>query len=179
MKFVAITNTNGLSNAITTTKYSILTWLPKSLWEQFRRIANIYFLVVSVLMLIGTYAPSLYQTPLDAWSTVSTLVIVLMITSIKEGLEDIQRYKSDKTDNIAKVTLVTFDENGNLVERQIEKQYIKSGDIVKLSGKIDVPVDMILLMFLDSLHVVSQIHVSPSFAVHIASEIITGANKYG
>lgn len=142
----SIVNTNGLSNAITTTKYSIISWLPKSLWEQFRRIANIYFLVVSVLMLIGTYAPSLYQTPLDAWSTVSTLVVVLMITSIKEGLEDIQRYKSDTTDNIAQVTIVTFDENGKLVEKRIEKQYIQSGDIVKLSGKCDVPVDMILLM---------------------------------
>jgi len=143
---IAIVNTNGLSNAITTTKYSILTWLPKSLWEQFRRIANIYFLVVSVLMLIGTYAPTLYQTPLDAWSTVSTLVIVLMITSIKEGLEDIQRYKSDTTDNVAQVTVVTFDENGKLVEKRIEKQYIQSGDIIKLAGKCDVPVDLILLM---------------------------------
>lgn len=142
----SIINTNGLSNAITTTKYSILTWLPKSLWEQFRRIANIYFLVVSILMLIGTYAPSLYQTPLDAWSTVSTLVVVLMITSIKEGLEDIQRYKSDTADNIAKVTIITFDDNNNLVEKRIEKQHIQSGDIIKLSGKIDVPVDMILLM---------------------------------
>ena len=45
-----IKNTVGLTNSITTTKYSIFTWLPKSLWEQFRRIANVYFLVISVLM---------------------------------------------------------------------------------------------------------------------------------
>ena len=47
---VGIVNNNGLSNEITTTKYNIVTWLPKSLWEQFRRIANVYFLVISVLM---------------------------------------------------------------------------------------------------------------------------------
>jgi hypothetical protein len=45
-----INNRNGLSNEISTTKYSILSWLPKSLWEQFRRIANVYFLVISLLM---------------------------------------------------------------------------------------------------------------------------------
>ena len=45
-----INNTNGLSNEISTTKYNIFSWLPKSLWEQFRRIANIYFLVISLLM---------------------------------------------------------------------------------------------------------------------------------
>jgi hypothetical protein len=47
---LAVANTNGLSNMISTTKYSLITWLPKSLWEQFRRIANVYFLLISVLM---------------------------------------------------------------------------------------------------------------------------------
>lgn len=45
-----VNNTNGLSNAITTTKYTWYSWLPKSLWEQFRRVANIYFLLISILM---------------------------------------------------------------------------------------------------------------------------------
>ena len=49
--------------------------------------------VRQLLQLIGTYAPELYSTPLDAWSTVATLIVVLMITCIKEGLEDIQRFK--------------------------------------------------------------------------------------
>lgn len=38
------------ANAISTTKYTWYSWLPKSIWEQFRRIANIYFLLISVLM---------------------------------------------------------------------------------------------------------------------------------
>ena len=97
-------------------------------------------------MLVGTYAPSLFETPLDAWSTVLTLVIVLMITCIKEGVEDVQRYKSDTTDNTASVTVVTIAANGDLIEKTIEKQYIKSGDIIKLTGKVQVPVDMVLIM---------------------------------
>jgi hypothetical protein len=47
---IGIANTHGLTNSITTTKYSLISWLPKSLWEQFRRIANVYFLVISILM---------------------------------------------------------------------------------------------------------------------------------
>ena len=43
------------ANAISTTKYSLITWLPKSLWEQFRRIANVYFLLISILMIIGDF----------------------------------------------------------------------------------------------------------------------------
>ena len=49
-RLTAVINTNGLSNAISTTKYSLLTWLPKSIWEQFRRVANVYFLMISILM---------------------------------------------------------------------------------------------------------------------------------
>lgn len=95
-------------------------------------------------MLIGTYAPSLWQTPLDAWSTVGTLVVVLMITCVKEGLEDIQRYKSDTSDNESMVTIVDF-EGGKLCEHRIQKQFIKAGDIIKLQGKCQVPADMVLV----------------------------------
>ena len=49
----AAPNSHGITNQISTTRYSLLTWLPKSLWEQFRRIANAYFLLISILMIIG------------------------------------------------------------------------------------------------------------------------------
>ena len=34
------------TNRITTTRYNILTFIPKNLFEQFRRIANIYFAIL-------------------------------------------------------------------------------------------------------------------------------------
>jgi phospholipid-transporting ATPase len=36
-------------NSISTTKYNFLTFLPKGLFEQFRRVANLYFLTISIL----------------------------------------------------------------------------------------------------------------------------------
>lgn len=43
-------------NKIKTAKYTIYNFLPKNLYEQFRRIANAYFLVISAIALfIGEY----------------------------------------------------------------------------------------------------------------------------
>ena len=40
---------NKQTNRITTTRYNILTFLPKNLLEQFHRVANIYFALLIVL----------------------------------------------------------------------------------------------------------------------------------
>lgn len=47
---VDIENEHGLNNKVITTKYTLLTWLPKSIFEQFRRLANCYFLAIIILM---------------------------------------------------------------------------------------------------------------------------------
>ena len=86
-------------NAIRTTKFTALTWLPKSIFVQFRRVANIYFLGISVLMTIGTVVPELFISPLDPVHTIVTLMLILMVTSCKEGYEDLQRRRSDKFEN--------------------------------------------------------------------------------
>jgi hypothetical protein len=39
----AIPSCRFINNAVTTSKYTMLTFLPKNLFEQFRRIANFYF----------------------------------------------------------------------------------------------------------------------------------------
>jgi hypothetical protein len=37
------------SNEVTTAKYTKWNFIPKSIYEQFRRVANIYFLIISLL----------------------------------------------------------------------------------------------------------------------------------
>lgn len=39
------------TNYISTTKYNVLTFLPKAIFEQFRRVANLYFLLTAILSL--------------------------------------------------------------------------------------------------------------------------------
>ena len=139
-----IENDNSCNNEISTTKYTLLTWLPVSLGQQFRRFANIFFLGTSLLMMIGTYAPEVFQSPLDPWSTVGTLFFVMMVTSAKEGLEDMERAKHDALENNRMATVVRF-VDGKPKHVSIKARDIETGDIVKLEGKCQVPVDFLIV----------------------------------
>jgi len=77
------------SNQNVTSKYTILTFLPRNLFEQFRRVANIFFLAIAILQFFpkfSTISPGLVILPLLA---------VLAITAAKDGYEDIKRHQAD------------------------------------------------------------------------------------
>ena len=140
-----VENLEGKTNVITTTKYSLLSWLPVSLGNQFKRFANKFFAFISILMMIGTYAPQVFASPLEPWSTVLTLFFVLMVTSVKEGMEDYERAKHDSTENNKEVIRVKF-ENGRPMEEKILSKNIQAGDIIKLVGHCQVPVDFLIIL---------------------------------
>ena len=79
-------NNSKKSNKVRTTKYTILTWAPVSLLLQFRRAANIYFLIISIL----TAMPF---SPKNPGSMIGTFAAVLFFTMLKEAYEDFARYK--------------------------------------------------------------------------------------
>ena len=81
------------SNYIRTTKYTMWSFLPMSLVYQFRREANLYFLLQAVLNSIEAISA---MNPITAWSP---LAFVLGVSMLREGLEDYQRYKSDVSTN--------------------------------------------------------------------------------
>lgn len=70
---------------------------------QFKRLANVYFLLIAILQTIEVISP---LNPLTAWAP---LVVVLGISMIREGWEDYQRYKSDKEMNHETITKVRRD----------------------------------------------------------------------
>ena len=65
------------------------------------------------------------------------MIFVLLVTSIKEGNEDLARSKSDKYENNKNVTIVTFDAEGKEHETVIRSQDVNPGDIIKLTGKFE------------------------------------------
>lgn len=77
---------NYVSNYVRTTKYTLVTFLPKSLFEQFRRVANFFFLVT------GTLAFTKFA-PYTAVSAIIPLIVVIGAAMIKEGIEDWRRYQ--------------------------------------------------------------------------------------
>ncbi|KAM0756281.1 phospholipid-translocating P-type ATPase [Meredithblackwellia eburnea MCA 4105] len=85
------------SNQVLTSKYNIFTFIPRNLIEQFRRVANIFFLVLVILQFFPkftTVSPGLSALP---------LIVVLLITAIKDGYEDLKRHQSDRAINGIKV----------------------------------------------------------------------------
>ncbi|ETO23285.1 hypothetical protein RFI_13892 [Reticulomyxa filosa] len=69
-------------NIIISSKYTVLTFIPLNLFEQFRRIANIYFLMIIAIQTV----PDI--TPFSVWTSVIPLIFILTVGAIKDGLED-------------------------------------------------------------------------------------------
>ncbi|CAD6900941.1 unnamed protein product [Tilletia controversa] len=85
-------------NKVRTSKYTLLTFFPRFLFEQFRRIANIYFLGLVVLQVFPTFGATVPQIAM------LPLVSILGITAIKDAVEDHRRHVLDNTVNNAAVT---------------------------------------------------------------------------
>ncbi|KAJ5066837.1 putative phospholipid-transporting atpase [Anaeramoeba ignava] len=122
-----------IDNKIKTSRYNIFTFLPKNLFEQFRRLANFYFLVVIIL----EYFPF---SPLNASISVAPLVFVLAITAIREAYEDIQRHKTDKKINNSPASIFR---NGQFL--QVKWRDIQVGDIVKITNGEFIPADVVVI----------------------------------
>ncbi|KAE9116946.1 putative phospholipid-transporting ATPase [Phytophthora fragariae] len=80
-------------NYVTTSKYTIVSFVPKMLFEFFRVIANCYFLVISILQVATTWSPT------NKYTTAGPLVIVLLVSMIKQGVEDKKRHDADNVQN--------------------------------------------------------------------------------
>ena len=72
------------TNYVRTTKFTLATFVPKALFEQFRRVANVYFLIGAILSFTSL-------SPYSAVSTVLPFVVVVGVTMGKELLEDWRR----------------------------------------------------------------------------------------
>ncbi|GMI06729.1 hypothetical protein TrLO_g8035 [Triparma laevis f. longispina] len=135
------------NNSISTSKYTLLTFLPKSLSSQFARLANVYFLIISLMMMVGTYT-SLYDSPLTPWTTLGPLSFVLMVSVFKEGLEDWKRHKSDDDINNSIVDVMRITDSitdSNIEWIKTKWKDVRVGDIVKILNNHDIPSDLILL----------------------------------
>uniref|UniRef100_A0A8C5BKZ9 Phospholipid-transporting ATPase n=1 Tax=Gadus morhua TaxID=8049 RepID=A0A8C5BKZ9_GADMO len=73
------------TNGIKTSKYNFFTFLPLNLFEQFQRIANVYFLFLLLLQVIPQISS------LSWFTTVVPLVLVLAVTAAKDATDDIVR----------------------------------------------------------------------------------------
>ncbi|KRK06441.1 phospholipid-transporting ATPase IF isoform X4 [Drosophila yakuba] len=124
-------------NRIKSTKYTLITFLPQNLLEQFRRIANFYFLVMTIISL-------LIDSPVSPMTSLLPLVFVIAVTAAKQGYEDILRYRTDNVVNSSPVTVIR---DGK--EAIIKSQDVIPGELIVVERDCDVPCDLVLLRSTD------------------------------
>uniref|UniRef100_A0A672RT54 Phospholipid-transporting ATPase n=1 Tax=Sinocyclocheilus grahami TaxID=75366 RepID=A0A672RT54_SINGR len=90
--------TKFCDNHVSTTKYGILTFLPRFLYEQIRRAANAFFLFIALMQQIPDVSPT------GRYTTLVPLIFILTVAGIKEIIEDYKRHKADNTVNKKKTT---------------------------------------------------------------------------
>ena len=140
LKYQASITNSYCNNEIHTTKYTIISFIPKNLFEQFHRLANIYFVAVALL----NFVPSI-EAVTPALSLIP-VIIILSVTAIKDIIEDYRRYLNDKELNSKKCYV--YNRTSKQYEEKMWKD-IKVGDIILLLVNDIIPADLLLLSTTD------------------------------
>ncbi|KAL4470893.1 hypothetical protein ABPG72_005927 [Tetrahymena utriculariae] len=124
-----------VSNKVSTSKYTIITFLPKMLIYQFSKLANVYFLIIGLMQCITTISMSdgkpIMFLPFS---------VILFISALKEIFEDKKRKDQDNLENSH---LVIQREGQNL--RQVHSHQLHPGHVIKIMKNEQIPADVILL----------------------------------
>ncbi|KAJ5542520.1 hypothetical protein N7535_004942 [Penicillium sp. DV-2018c] len=123
-----------ISNHVSTAKYNIVTFIPKFLFEQFSKYANLFFLFTAVLQQIPNVSPT------NRYTTIVPLAIVLAVSAIKELVEDYKRRMSDRGLNFSKTQVL----KGSSFH-DTKWVDVVVGDIVRVESEQPFPADLVLL----------------------------------
>ncbi|KAA0713012.1 putative phospholipid-transporting ATPase VA [Triplophysa tibetana] len=129
-------NRHYANNKIKTTKYTLLSFLPKNLFEQFHRFANVYFVFIALLNfvpVVNAFQPELAIAP---------VIFILSVTAIKDLWEDYRRHRSDKEINHMDCLVYSRNE-----KKYLEKYWkeVRVGDFIRLRCNEILPADVLLL----------------------------------
>eukprot|EP01125_Pyxidicula_operculata_P011070 TRINITY_DN3616_c0_g1_i1.p1 TRINITY_DN3616_c0_g1~~TRINITY_DN3616_c0_g1_i1.p1 ORF type:complete len:1085 (-),score=233.00 TRINITY_DN3616_c0_g1_i1:119-3373(-) len=129
-------NSDFPENTIYTTKYTFWSFVPKLLFEQFRKATSFYFLIICILTSIPQVSP---VSPATSWGG---LAFILIVAAIREAYEDYLRLKADIKVNNAKFTTI---EPGTGNHETTRSYQLAVGDLVYVKSEERIPVDLILL----------------------------------
>ena len=100
---------------------------------QFRRLANVYFLLLAVLSLLPI-------SPVQPPTNIVPLVVIVGLSMLKEGLEDYQRRKQDQEVNRSQARVL---HQGHFV--RVPWVQVHCGDLVQVHQDEFFPADMLLI----------------------------------
>ncbi|KAJ8297759.1 hypothetical protein KUTeg_024290 [Tegillarca granosa] len=117
-----------------TAKYSIISFFPKFLFEQFRKYANIFFLFISLLQQLPRVSPT------GRYTTAVPLLFILTVSAIKEIIEDFKRHRADDAVNNREVLVLREG-----IWKSLKWTEVTVGDLVKVVSGQFFPADLVLL----------------------------------
>ncbi|XP_060800774.1 probable phospholipid-transporting ATPase IA isoform X1 [Amyelois transitella] len=121
-------------NRISTAKYSVPSFIPLFLFEQFRRYSNCFFLLIALLQQIPDVSPT------GRWTTLTPLILILSVSAIKEIVEDFKRHRADDETNRRKVEVLR---DGRW--QTVRWERLQVGDVCKVLNNQFFPADLLLL----------------------------------
>jgi len=122
------------NNSIVTTQYNLYTFLPLAIINQYKTPFNWFFLIQAIIDCI----PSI--SSVDPVTTIMPVIIVLIISLIREGVEDYRKYSNDKKAN---ETLISIYKLPKFLK---EKSYlINVGNIIKVKKDEMIPADLLII----------------------------------
>jgi hypothetical protein len=122
------------SNFVKTSKYNAINFFPVTLFLQFKRYANIYFLIIAILQSISVISP------LNPVTAIIPFVFVLSLSILREGLEDLTRHRSDREAN---ASLCRVYQQGKFVDTQWKN--VRVGDILLVKDQEFLPCDLVAI----------------------------------
>ncbi|KAH9942242.1 phospholipid-translocating P-type ATPase [Epithele typhae] len=128
-------NANFCNNYVSTSKYNVATFVPKFLFEQFSKYANLFFLFTALIQQIPDVSPT------NRYTTIAPLSVVLLASAFKETQEDLKRHQSDSELNsrLAKV----LQSDGTFADKKWKD--IMVGDVIRMESDDFIPADVLLI----------------------------------
>jgi phospholipid-translocating ATPase len=143
-------------NVVSNAKYTLWSFLPRTLYNEFSFFLNIYFLLVALSQIIPYLRIGYMST------YIVPLAVVLTISIGKEAVDDIARRRRDAEANAEYYTVCSSNgpgdgsrsgprthsatpASGQPVEIQKKSRDIKVGDVLKLSKDQRLPADVVIL----------------------------------
>ncbi|KAK6186527.1 hypothetical protein SNE40_008550 [Patella caerulea] len=121
-------------NVVRNQKYSVISFIPKVLFEQFKFFLNLYFLIMATSQFLPAIRIGYLYT---YWGP---LCFVLFVTMCREALDDYRRYRRDKEANSQVYKKQT--RNGVV---SVPSSNIRVGDLIVVEKNQRVPADMVLI----------------------------------
>lgn len=134
---------NWLPNKITTSKYTLLSFIPLNFFHQIRKGSTFFFFITLILLSIPRISP------FEPYTYLFAFFIVVGVSMIKDAMEDYKRHCDDELVNNAKIEILSCVELGGgdtkFLLNEKKCMEIHPGDFVIMRRNQEIYADIILL----------------------------------